>query len=237
MRRTGDEIGIPNDLEKLVRQLKELIESGLIVVDDRLLPERTLTEQLGSSRRKLREAMAVLEHQGTICTIPRSGTYVTVNASIGGRGNKEEASNFQLMEARLALEPVAAGLASRVANRTDLLNIFHAMNLVKKRVDLRVSADDADTNFHLSIVNASHNPYIIGMMMMVEHLIREHYAPFRQKMLRDTRLSYAFLIQHEAIYQAIRRHDDDAASKAARDHIIFSIESFRRISGGKKGAQ
>lgn len=180
--------------------------------------------------------MAVLEHQGTISTIPRSGTYVTVNASVGGRGNKEEASNFQLMEARVGLEPVAAGLASQVANRADQLSIFHAMNLVKKRVDLRVSADDADTNFHLSIVNASHNPYIIGMMMMVEHLIREHYAPFRQQMLRDTRLSYAFLGQHEAIYHAIRQHDADLAAKAAHDHIMFSIESFRGLGSGTKGA-
>lgn len=238
MRRTNALVTVPEDVEKLAEQLEQFIQTGHIVEDDRLLPERILTEQLGTSRCKLRHAMAILEHKGLISTVPRSGTYVTINNSgvIGGRGTQEETSNFQLMEARLGLEPVAARLVSQAAGRSELLGIFHAMNLVKQRVDLHVSADDADTNFHLMIVKASHNPYIIGMMMMVEHLIREHYAPFRQQMLRDTRLSHAFLTQHEAIYLAIRQHDADAAAQAAYDHILFSIRAFQGLTTAKKGA-
>ncbi len=169
--------------------------------------------------------------------MPRSGTFVTVRKeTLGQRSTKEEASNFQLMEARLGLEPVAARLASQVATRGDILRVYEAMHLVEKRVGLHVAADDADTNFHLAIVRASHNPYLIGMMMMVEHLIREHYAPFRQQMLSDARLSRAFLDQHEKIYWAIRRHDGDNAFQAAQAHILFSIESLRGLTRGRKGA-
>ncbi|PSR24471.1 MAG: hypothetical protein C7B46_21040, partial [Sulfobacillus benefaciens] len=105
MRRTNPLVTVPEDVEKLVGQLEQFIQTGHIVEDDRLLPERILTEQLGTSRRKLRHAMAILEHKGLISTVPRSGTYVTVNNSgvVGGRGNQEETSNFQLMEARLGL--------------------------------------------------------------------------------------------------------------------------------------
>ncbi len=143
-----------------------------------------LTEQLGTSRRKLRHAMAILEDKSLISTVSRSGTHVTLNNSevIEGRGTQEETPNFRMMKTRLGLERVAARMVSQVAGRSELLNIFHVMNLVKQRVDLHVSVDDADSNFHLMVVKASHNPYIIGMMM-IEHLIREHYFPFRQQML------------------------------------------------------
>ncbi len=221
----------------LADQLTRLIQEGSIVFEDRLLPERILAEQVGTSRGKLRQAMALLEHRGLIATVPRSGTYVTMSHAgvTGGRETQEETSNCQLMQARLGLEPVAAGLAATGANRSEVLQIFHAMNRVKDRVGMRVSADEADTNFHLTIVKAAHNPYLTGMMMMVEHLIREHYAPIRQRMLQDVTLSHAFLMQHTAIYTAIRRRDAALAEKAARDHIIFSIDSFQGRGIGKGG--
>lgn len=237
MRRTNTLEPVSAGVADLAGQLTELIQDGSIVSEDRLLPERMLSEQLGTTRGKLRQAMALLEHQGLIATVPRSGTYVTVPhiGVTGGRDAQEANSNCQLMQARLGLEPVAAGLAAAVANRSEVLAIFHAMNRVKDRVGMRVSADDADTTFHLAIVKASHNPYLTGMMMMVEHLIREHYAPTRQRMLQDVALSHAFLRQHEAIYAAIRRRDAVLAEKTAHDHIVFSIESFQGHGIGKGG--
>lgn len=238
MRRSSEVDRREDEVTDLAQRLRDLIQSGDGVADDRLLSERTLTEQLEVSRRKLRQAMALLEHQGVIRIVPRSGTFVTMEAEpLGQRANKEEASNFQLMEARLGMEPVAARLASQVATRGDIIRIYEAMHLVEKKVGLRVAADNADTNFHLTIVHASHNPYLIGMMMMVEHLIREHYAPFRQKMLRDVRLSRAFLDQHEKIYLAVRGHDAQGAFQAAQEHIMFSIQSFRGLNQGPKGVR
>lgn len=233
MRRNPDVVQGATDVSDVAARLGALIRNGDV---DRILPERHLTEHLGVSRRKLRQAMAMLERQGLIRIVPRSGTFVTVRKErLGQRSTKEEASNFQLMEARLGLEPVAARLASQVATRGDILRTYEAMHLVEKRVGLNVAADDADTNFHLAIVRASHNPYLIGMMMMVEHLIREHYAPFRQQMLIDARLSHAFLDQHEKIYWAIRLHDGDRAFQAAQAHILFSVESLRGLTRGRKG--
>ncbi len=237
MRRINALKPISAGVASLAGQLTELIQDGSIVFEGRLLPERVLVEQLRITRGKLRQAMALLEHQGLIATVPRSGTYITVPkpGMTGGRDTQEEHCNGQLMQARLGLEPVAAGLAATVASRGEVLAIFRAMNRVKDRVGMKVAADDADTTFHLAIVKASHNPYITGMMMMVEHLIREHYAPTRQRMLQDVALSHAFLMQHEAIYVAIRRRDAELAEKTARDHIIFSIASFQGREIGKGG--
>jgi len=225
-----------DDVQSLVCRLDTLIRSGEVIHQDRLLSERELIEVLGVSRRKLRQAVAVLERQGVVHTIPRSGTYVSLPDVLARpHGPTEEESNFQLMEVRLGLEPVAARLASRSATRGDVINIFHAMTQVEKKIHQHVAADDADTNFHLTIVKASHNPYITGMMMMVEHLIREHYAPFRRQMLRDPHLSHMFLKQHEAIYLAIRGHQSEAAAKAAEDHIVFSMETIKALTKQKKG--
>lgn len=225
-----DEV-LSDDVQRLVEHLEQMINTRRGVEKDRLLPERILTEQLGTSRRKLRMAVTVLERKGLVSRVARSGTYITVPGQQMGFdfGGHEQQSNVQVMQTRLGLEPVAAQVASRVASRSDLLTIFRTMSVFKQRVRVRISADDADADFHMAIVKASHNPYIMGMMMMVEHLMRTHYAPFRQQMLRETQLAEAFLAQHEAIYTAIRRHDAKMAAVASRDHLLFAMETFEAI--------
>ena len=47
-----------------------------VVVDGRLLPERELTKRLGVSRRKLRQALALLEEEGMLSRQQGKGTFL-----------------------------------------------------------------------------------------------------------------------------------------------------------------
>jgi GntR family transcriptional repressor for pyruvate dehydrogenase complex len=139
-------------------------------------------------------------------------------------------SIYRLMAARIGLEPVAA----QEANRRETLEIYAAMKKVEANIHRYLAADDADTNFHQAIIRASHNPYIIGMMLMVDHLIRTHYATFRHQLLHDPIMSQTFLDQHYAIYQAIREHRPEEAADATRTHVDFATVSLATAAGSEE---
>jgi GntR family transcriptional repressor for pyruvate dehydrogenase complex len=200
--------------------------SGEAVDGDRLVSERALAELVHCSRRQVRAALDVLERRGDVRRVPRSGTYVTERAgTLPVTSSNELESISRLMTARLGLEPVAAQVAAQEASRAELLAIYEAMKKVERNIDRGIRADDADTNFHQAIIRASHNPYIIGMMLMIDHLIRTHYAPFRQAMLRHPTLGRKFLEQHAAIYWAIREHRPEDAAAATRTHVQYASSS------------
>ncbi|MCP4460121.1 MAG: FadR family transcriptional regulator, partial [Cytophagales bacterium] len=52
--------------QEVINQLEEVILSGKLNPGDKLPPERELIEDLGTSRRTLREAFRVLEQKGLI---------------------------------------------------------------------------------------------------------------------------------------------------------------------------
>jgi GntR family transcriptional repressor for pyruvate dehydrogenase complex len=217
-------------VKAVAETIAQMTISGEALDGDRLVSERALAELIHCSRRQIRAALEVLERRGDVRRIPRSGTYVTERAgSLPVASSSELESVSRLMTARLGLEPVAAQVAAQEASRAELLQIYDAMKKVEQNIDRGIRADDADTNFHQAIIRASHNPYIIGMMLMIDHLIRTHYAPFRQAMLRHPTLGRKFLEQHAAIYWAIREHRPEEAAAATRAHVNYATHSVIEV--------
>ncbi|NJO68789.1 MAG: FadR family transcriptional regulator [Bacteroidetes bacterium] len=64
----------PSDI--IIRQIRELISSGIIKPGDRLPAERELAERFGIGRGYIREALKKLEFYGIVKTLPQSGTMV-----------------------------------------------------------------------------------------------------------------------------------------------------------------
>lgn len=221
-------------MEDLAAAIVDLASSGAALNGDRLVSERELSELVHESRRQVRAALVHLERQGDVRRVPRSGTYVTERSGVLPAAGGELASIYRLMAARIGLEPVAAQVAAQEANRSETLQIYEAMKKVEANIHRHLAADDADTNFHQAIIRASHNPYIIGMMLMVDHLIRSHYAPFRQQLLRDRAMGGIFLDQHYAIYQAIREHRPEDAAAATRTHVNYATESLATVAEAER---
>ena len=220
-------------VEKLAAAIVDLAASGAALNGDRLVSERQLAELVHESRRQVRTALRHLERTGDVHRVPRSGTYVTDRSGMLPAPRGELGSIYHLMAARLGLEPVAAQVAAQEAKRSEILQIYSAMKKVEENLRRHVGADDADTNFHQAIIRASHNPFLIGMMSMVDHLIRTHYAPFRQKLLRDPTMGAKFLDQHHAIYQAIRDHRPEDAASATRTHVNYATQSLAAAAGSE----
>ena len=103
-----------------------------------------------------------------------------------------------------------------------LQKIKSALNQLRDATNRQAHRADADFMFHLSIAQASSNPYFATAMQALE----EHIAVgmrFHGLSLRTTRdgLQHVF-VEHTAVYDAIAHGDADAARQLMRTHLTGS---------------
>jgi GntR family transcriptional regulator, transcriptional repressor for pyruvate dehydrogenase complex len=109
-------IAAPRLYQRIAEEIGRLIESGTFKAGDRLPAERELARQLQVSRSSLREALSMLELQGSVEIRLGSGVYVATRK----RGSRaapalSAASPFDISRTRRLVEGEAAALAARHA--------------------------------------------------------------------------------------------------------------------------
>ncbi|PKP74688.1 MAG: GntR family transcriptional regulator [Alphaproteobacteria bacterium HGW-Alphaproteobacteria-6] len=218
----------------VVRQIERLILQGILRPGERLPGERELSERLGVSRPSLREAVAALQEAGLLTT--RAGAGIFVADVLGSAfspalirlfGSHDEAV-FDYLSFRRDLEGMAAERAARLASDTDLKvvdAIFRRMETAHSR---RSPAEEArlDAEFHLAIIEASHNVIMLHMMRAMFDLLREGVFYNRQIMFQQRTTRGALLDQHRAINDALMARDPAAARTAIEAHLSFVEEAL-----------
>lgn len=220
----------------VVDQIREMIRDGRLAPGDQLLPERQLAAVLGVSRPALREALTALTSLGLIEVRPGGGAYVrkaTLDSLVEPLATvmmTGEEDVFHLLEVRRILETQGARLAAARATSKDLLRLRENALIAQKDMS-RGFADESDTEFHLSIVQAAHNPVLAEVMSMLSRLMREAYGPTRAKLLADREMARTYAEQHYRIYRAIKARDGVAAEAAVNEHLDTVLTQMKKIYG------
>jgi GntR family transcriptional repressor for pyruvate dehydrogenase complex len=213
----------------VVRQIEQLILRGILRPGERLPSERELSDRLGVSRPSLREAVAELQARGLLATRAGAGIYVAdvlgsafSPALIRLFATHEEAV-FDYLAFRRDLESIAAARAASYGSDTDLKvidTVFHKMEAAHSK---RNPADEADLDaeFHLAIIEASHNVILLHMMRASFDLLREGVFFNRQIMFKNRTTRDLLLEHHRAINVALQARDPDAAREAVVTHLGF----------------
>jgi GntR family transcriptional repressor for pyruvate dehydrogenase complex len=188
-----------------------------------------LSERLGVSRPSLREAVGELQGAGLLVSRANSGIFV---ADVLGSafspaltrlfGSHEEAV-FDYIDFRRDMEGLAAERAARLGSDTDLAvvdSVFQRMEAAHKKRD---PSDEAqiDADFHLAIIEASHNVVMLHMMRSMYELLRGGVFYNRQIMFRQRTTRQTLLDQHRAINDALQARDPAAARAAVEAHMDF----------------
>ncbi|WP_108258049.1 FadR/GntR family transcriptional regulator [Mangrovicoccus ximenensis] len=215
--------------QAVVRQIEDLILRGVLRPGERLPAERDLSEKLGVSRPSLREAVAHLQDQGLLTARAGSGVFVAevlgsaFSPALVRLFSTNEDAVFDYIDFRRDLEGLAAERAARMASDTDLKvidTIYRRMELAHRK---RNPADEArlDAEFHLSIVEASHNVITLHMMRSMFELLREGVFYNRQIMFKQRATRDTLLGQHGDINRALQERDPTAAREAVAAHMDF----------------
>lgn len=213
----------------IIRQIELLILRGILRPGERLPSERELSERMDVSRPSLREALAELQHRGLLTTRPNAGVYV---ADVMGSAfapalvdlfSRHDEAVFDYIAFRRDLEALAAERAARLASDTDLQVIDAIFTRMEAAHQKRDPSDEAalDAQFHLAIIEASHNVVMLHMMRSMFDLLREGVFYNRQMMFKVRTTREALLDQHRAINAAIQSRDPSAARSAVEAHLDY----------------
>lgn len=218
----------------VVRQIELLILRGVLRPGERLPSERDLSEKLGVSRPSLREAIAELQDRGLLVSRAGAGIYVAEvlgsafsDALVRLMGTHDEAL-FDYIAFRRDLEGLAAERAARLGSDTDLQVVDTVFKKMEAAHTKRNPTDEArlDAEFHLAIIEASHNVVMLHMMRAMFDLLREGVFYNRQIMFRQRTTRATLLDQHRAINAALQARDPAKARAAVSHHLSYVEESL-----------
>lgn len=198
--------------------------------------EAELCIRFEASRTVAREAVKMLSAKGLLSSRPRQGTRVEpvshwnlldpdVARWMGERPYTKTIYR-QLTEVRMAIEPMAASLAARRAGKGDLLAMRNALNRMR---DLAAHPDlalQADIDFHVAILKASGNPFLIQLKELI-HTALTHSISLTNRIVGHT----ASIADHEAVLIGIEAADPLAAESAMRFILAESLDLIDRFQG------
>lgn len=220
-------IEVETPVDKIIRQIRELIITGYLRPGDKLPSERKLSEKLGVGRTYIRDAIKKLEFVGILSTLPQSGVIVNgVDISVmeGLLSNimKIEKPDFHsLVETRVMMEKFMVQVAAKRRSEEDIQAIKTALLKYEDRVEKNLPSENEDFIFHLKIAEASHNTVIKTMMLIILPDILKIYIT--EKVCNNER-KIKRLKEHRGILKAIVDQDGDAAEKLVMHHLHDVIE-------------
>ena len=175
-----------------------------------MLDERALSERLGVSRTPIREAIAMLEQDGFVKTVPRRGIVVV-------RRTKSEI--VDMIRAWAALESMAARLITTTARKKDisaLRDFFKDFGKDRLPQDHVEEYSKANIAFHQALISLSESPVLVDMT----NDILLHVRGYRQLTIGRVDRTATSLPEHLAIIEALEERNTELAEKRARDHTL-----------------
>lgn len=222
----------PVDL--IIEQLKNWLKTGQLKPGDRLLSERKLAEQFGASRSHIREAIKKLEFYGILKTLPQSGTIVAALDISALEGLMSDAMHidtydfYSLAETRLLLEVSAIRLCCERRTEEDLKLIEKRLKLCREKIEAGQPAVEEDMNFHRQIAEASKNQVLKSMMLIITPDLMTNYRKFWICDNSRKQNSSITTLEHELMFEYIRKCDANAAEAIMRQHLEGVMEFARQ---------
>ena len=195
-----------------------ILDGGLSPGQPLSVPE--LSRQLDVSRSPVREALLALVADGLAVELPRRGVSVVEVAA---------SDLLEIHEVREAVEAQAARLCAERASGTTLRGLADVLARQHVVVEQEDAAGWFRTNaeFHGAIAAGTGNRRLAEVLLNLEAQMR---LGLRQ-VSSDREQRRRGLAEHQAVLDAISRHDPDTAERTMRDHIRRTKQALARRLG------
>jgi DNA-binding FadR family transcriptional regulator len=220
----------PRVQKNVTRTIASDICADIFPVGSYLPRENDLCERYGVSRTVIRESLKILESKGMVRGRSRVGTVVCgkdewnildaqVLEWIGERIFEFDLLNC-ILEARRAIEPVAAEFAAERATVQEIADLERAWQAMRDGESDIAGFTDADVAFHTCLLRASHNQVFLQLVGIIQAALKfSLHASNEAAERRDEAIDV-----HRELVEALRMRD----KSAARDCSIRMLDLAAR---------
>ncbi len=176
---------------------------------DLRLEERRVSEELGTSRTPVREALARLEHEGFVEIQPRKGVFIK-------RKSMEEI--LEMIVAWAALESMAARLASREASDKQIASLRQMVTKFNQD-EAEAQLDEyseANIRFHQRILEISK----CSMLKSIADGLFLHMRAVRNRAMAEGGRVKHSVVDHMQIIDALENREAELACELVREHTL-----------------
>ncbi len=233
---SNEETGISTyrpQYEIVAEKIVEFISAARLKPGDRLPTEQRLGDQLGVSRSIVREAVKFLTATGLIAARKGVGIYVAGQSPLIARPainlsmtvdpeHIQALFDFRCMQEMLTTRLAAEHITLAELRELEKIVARNRAHAHADEVELFLATDDA---FHLSIAQATHNPFLVETISSILNLQR-----WAIKIMTGgapgSLLSSAE--QHEVVFAAIKAGQPEDSAQAVKAHIESVFAAYRQ---------
>jgi DNA-binding GntR family transcriptional regulator len=183
------------------------------------LDERQLAQDFGISRTPVREAMAQLEREGFVRSVPRRGIYIV---------RKTRAEVIEMITAWAALESMAARLITERATDGEIASL-RRMFATFENGEVRAHLDEyseANIEFHQAIIRLSGN----GVLISLAANLFTHMRMIRRKTIGEQDRAERSIRDHMNIIEALEARTTARAEDLVRSHALGLAEHVAKYA-------
>jgi len=203
---------IPTVQEVVVETLRQAILDGRLKPGERLLQD-DIAARYGVSRIPVREAFRTLAAEGLVTFHQRRGAIVT---------ELRRADVEEILSIRAVLEGMAVRAAAERVTPEELECIRRSLEDLNAARDTPERYFQLNYAFHASILDAAHRPHTAALVKKlrntIETVTRKYLDPVGRVEIVHK--------DHSAIFEALSRHDAEAAERLCIEHTRHVLEGI-----------
>jgi DNA-binding FadR family transcriptional regulator len=207
--------------ETTLTTLRDLISNGEVSRNGRLPAERALAGDLGVGRRTLRKALSALENEGRIVRRQGQGTFVRPHGQTRETHLEqvfEHTNPIEVMEVRLAIEPVMARLASLRSSRCDIDKLALLAEETRTANDA-AAYERADAAFHRKIAEAARNTLFLSIYDALSDIRNDTSWSNLGENAKCFKRQAVYARLHGELVEAIAARDGERAHQIMYSHL------------------
>jgi GntR family transcriptional repressor for pyruvate dehydrogenase complex len=212
----------PSLPDEVADALRHRLASGEFKPGDRLPTGTELASMFNVSLAVIREAMSRLKHDGMIDTVQGAGAFFSGSSAPRSFRLDEDVGDHDVLrrvfELRQVFEEGAARLAAVRATGDQITQLRGALDEMAVAVEQSGDGFVADKKFHELITEMTGNDLFREFFNFLSGKIASSIIAARSHSALHG-VSQEAHDEHRAIYEAIERHDPDAAQAAMFNHV------------------
>jgi GntR family transcriptional repressor for pyruvate dehydrogenase complex len=218
--------------EEIADRIRQLILQRTLPPGRPLPSERLFAQRFGVSRGSVRDALRTLEVLGLLemrhgqGTFPRELSVDRLVTPLSSVLTYSRDLQSELMDVRRMFEPAVARVAATRITDDDVADLQRVLDRQRRKLAAGRSTIVEDSAFHAALARATHNRVAVRLMETLNDLLIES----RKQTLRQKGRPQRSFEGHEAILNAVRRRDPDAAERAMHQHIDRIAELLQTAS-------